>query len=106
MAKYIGEGGAYEIISFTISDLDESEEIYEGYALEYADDEDVDLLESYDELSEANEAFYAEDKSYYKTVRKLSSDNCDLCSYVCEYVICERDTGRILAVSRFIPEEK
>lgn len=106
MAIYKGEGGAYEIISFTITDIDESEEVCEGYAVEYADEEDIEIIESFDDLSEANEAFYSDEKGYFKTLQKKENE-CDcVCSYVRECVICERDTGRILAVSHGIPEDK
>ncbi|MDO4458633.1 MAG: hypothetical protein Q4C42_00860 [Clostridia bacterium] len=105
MASYKGEGGAFEIISFTLTDLDESEVIYEGYALEYADEEDIDLLESFDTLEEANSAFYSDEKKYYLTVREKSDENSCVCSYICEYVLCERDSGRILAVSHYLPGE-
>lgn len=104
MASYKGEGEEYEIIAFTITDIDESEQVYEGYAVEYADDEDIDVLESFDDLGEANEAFYNDDNAYYKTLQKKGEDF--VCSFVRECVICHRDTGRILAVSHVIPEGK
>ena len=86
-------GVRYEIVSFTITDMDEAEidGYYEGYAVEYADEEDIRTEKEYLSLEEANTAFYSDENSYYMTRKSADS--------VIEFVLSEIDSGRVLAVS-------
>ena len=91
---YKGPGGVYEIVSFTLEDISEDEEIYEGYAVEYADEEDIDTPVSADTLEEINSEFYSDENRYYMTQRSEGR--------ITENVVCEAETGRVIAVSHFI----
>lgn len=108
MARYNGEGGRFEIISFLIPWLDEEElnNIYEGYAVEYAEDDDLCLHMSFDTLEEANTAFYTEKAEGFTLPFCWSEKGEDEENglWARENVICDAETNVIIAVSHYKPE--